>query len=155
MICPLPSPSPTMTPLPMTHPLIHSALVHCPPCYSSNRPDVLPSEGLCSGCFLCLECSSPQIPTQITLSLPWNLYSNVLFSGRPILTTLFKIITYILSLLHPLPLSFLPFSTFPLFPQPLSFSNILFSYQVCCLQSPHWTVNSTRAGINGLFTNVP
>ena len=61
-------------------------------------PGMLLSEGLCSGCFHFLECSYLQIPTWKTLSLPWDPCSNLLFSGRPVLTTIFKIVTPILPL---------------------------------------------------------
>lgn len=58
---------------------------HWPPSQLSNMPHVFPSEGFCSDCFLCLECSFPLL-FQVFLKIS-------LFPRKSILTTSLKIAT--------------------------------------------------------------
>lgn len=101
---------------------------------------------------------STWVPTRIILSSSWNLWSNIVFSVWPVLTTLFNIVTSTLLTLHPLPLSILPFSTFPLFK---SFYNFLTFYLIQWLELlftaclPPLDRELCKGGINIILMDVP
>ena len=62
-----------------------------PCCYHKTRNSS--TSGLCTCCFLCLQCCTLRQYTWPASSPPWGFFSNITLSARPSLTILFKIIT--------------------------------------------------------------